>query len=92
LGDVKAREAEVSLRACSMQRVAYAYSEDSSALPFHCNEGISFMRSFPRQPIRRVEHSVLKAPNAKMWSHAIPMLALPKDRPLFVEDDEGGEF
>jgi hypothetical protein len=28
----------------------------------------------------------------KEWSHDVPMLALPKNRPAFVEDDGGGGF
>jgi hypothetical protein len=28
----------------------------------------------------------------KDWLHDVPMLAFPKKRPLFVEDDGGGGF
>jgi hypothetical protein len=48
------------------------------------------MQPFSKQPIRRVEHSALRAPNTKMWSHDVPMFALPKKRLFFVEDDGGG--
>jgi hypothetical protein len=40
----------------------------------------------------QIQKSFLLVGPAQNWLHDVPILAFPKKRPLFVEDDGGGGF